>query len=76
MVVYELYLKDQIKGDKLIGILPERRKDPNRITKESVLKWGRMVLGDDANKKNIIIKQMIIDDTTNHISESNVHFDN
>jgi hypothetical protein len=76
MVVYELYLHDGIKENELLGILPERRKDPNRITKESVLKWGRMVLGDGANKKNIIIKQMSIDDTTGQIFEVNMHFDN
>jgi len=69
MVAYELYLHDGIKGYELIGILPERRKDPNRITKESVLKWGRMVLGNGANKKNIITKQMRIDDTTGQIFE-------
>ena len=76
MVAYELYLHDEMKEDDLIGILPERRKDPNRITKESVLKWGRMVLGDGANIKNIIIKQMSIDDTTGRILEANMHFDN
>ncbi len=76
MVVYELYLHDGIKENELLGILPERRKDPNRITKESVLKWGRMVLGDGANKKNIIIKQMSIDDTTGQIFEVNMHFNN
>ena len=76
MVAYELYLHDGIKGYELIGILPERRKDPNRITKESVLKWGRMVLGNGANKKNIIIKQMRIDDTTGHFFEVNMYFDN
>jgi hypothetical protein len=76
MVAYELYLHDGIKGYELIGILPERRKDPNRITKESVLKWGRMVLGNGANKKNIIIKQMRIDDTTGQFFEVNMYFDN
>ncbi len=76
MVAYELYLHDGIKGYELIGILPERRKDPNRITKESVLKWGRMVLGNGANKKNIIIKQMRIDDTTGQFFEVNRYFDN
>jgi len=75
MVAYELYLQDGIKGDKLLGILPERRKDPNRITKESVLNWGRMVLGDGV-KQNIIIKEMSIDQTTGQIFEVNMHFDN
>ena len=75
MVAYELYLQDGIKGDKLLGILPERRKDPNRITKESVLNWGRMVLGDGV-KQNIIIKEMSIDQTTGQIFVVNMHFDN
>ncbi len=74
MVAYELYLHDGIKEDELIGILPERRKDPNRITKESVLKWGRKVIGDSSNRKNIIIKLLRIDDTTNEIFEVDTHF--
>jgi len=61
MVAYELYLYDEMKGYKLIGILPERRKDPKRITKESVLRWGRMLLGDGINDKNIFFEQVEID---------------
>lgn len=67
MVAYELYLYDEVRGYELIGILPERRKDPKRITKESVLNWGRMVLGDSAGNENIIIKQMTIDDRTHQV---------
>ena len=69
MVAYELYLYDAAKGYELLGILPERRKDPRRITKESVLKWARMILGDGAENKNIMFKQMVIDDITNKVSE-------
>ena len=69
-MAYELYSYDEAEGYKLIGILPERRKDPKRITKESVLKWGRMLLGSRAFDKNIMYKRMIIDDTTHHISEA------
>jgi hypothetical protein len=46
MVAYEFYRRDQGNGDKLIGILPERRKNPERITEESVMKWVKMVLGE------------------------------
>jgi hypothetical protein len=46
MVVYKFYSRYE-KGDKLIGILPERRKDPIRITPESIMNWGR-ILGDIA----------------------------
>ena len=59
MVAYKLYLYDKKEGYKLIGILPERRNDPKRITKESVLKWGRMLLGGSADDKKITFKQII-----------------
>jgi hypothetical protein len=70
MVAYELYVYDKLNGYELIGILPERRKDPKRITKESVLKWGRMVLGDGAYNYNIIFTQITMDDTTRQISKA------
>ncbi len=74
MLAYELYLYDEIGGYRLIGILPERRKDPKRITKESVLKWGRTLLGDSANDGNIFFKQVKIDNITGHISEEDMVF--
>lgn len=76
MVAYELYLYDEIKGHRLIGILPERRKDPKRITKESVLRWGRMLLHDSADDKNIFFKQVEIDHSTGHVFEDNTVFNN
>ena len=51
MVAYEFYLRNE-KGDKLIGILPERRKDSKRITPESIMNWGKSLsdsAGIDAN---------------------------
>lgn len=47
MIAYEIYLRDEMGGFHLIGILPERRKNPLRITQESVIKWGKMVAHDD-----------------------------
>ena len=49
MVAYEFYLHDEMEECHSIGILPERRKDPLRITQESVMKWGKMVAGDDVD---------------------------
>lgn len=46
MVAYEFYLRNG-SDDKLIGVLPERRKDPKRITPESIMNWGR-ILGKSA----------------------------
>jgi hypothetical protein len=47
MVAYEFYLNDSEGNKSLIGILPERRKDPKRITQQSILRWGRMLLYDN-----------------------------
>ncbi len=43
MIAYEVYLRDTVKGKELVGILPERRNDPARITQESVLHWAETV---------------------------------
>ena len=64
MIAYKVYIYDKLKGYELIGILPERRKDPKRITPESVLNWGRMVLGDGADSYNIIFTQVTLEDST------------
>ena len=46
MRTYEFYWEDKEEKEHLLGILTERRKDPERITEESVLIWGRMILGE------------------------------
>jgi len=61
MLVYELYALKKKKGYRLIGILPERRKNPVRITKNSVVNWGKMLLGDNEDSKNIFIEPVEID---------------
>ncbi len=51
---YEVYKSNHVTGkDIMIGILPERRKDPSRATKESVLNWGRALLGEKAKAVKI-----------------------
>ena len=53
MVAYELYWNDHKGKENLIGILPERRKNPKRITHESILNWGWKIIGDNSDVKNI-----------------------
>ena len=60
MVAYEFYLRNE-EEDKLIGILPERRKDPKRITPESIMNWGKLLsnsAGIDANNIYFIQVEM------------------
>jgi len=39
MVAYEFYFRNGKGEDHLIGILPERRHNPERITQESIMQW-------------------------------------
>jgi hypothetical protein len=41
----ESYRRDRYGKDRSAGILPERRKDPKRITNTSILNWGRREKG-------------------------------
>jgi hypothetical protein len=56
MVSYEFYWRDEIGEIHLIGILPERRKDRNRITDESVMNWVKKVIGNNNNNNNELNK--------------------
>jgi len=58
MVVYKLYKHDQTEEAHLIGILPERRRNRERITKESVLNWGKEVIGENSDTNNLYFVQM------------------
>jgi hypothetical protein len=60
MIAYEFYWRDKIGIDHFIGILPERRKDRERITQESILNWGRKVMGDDTKVEDISFIQVEI----------------
>ncbi len=67
MVVYELYWFKPTGECQIIGVLPERRKNPIRITRESVINWGKILLGHDADSKNIFFKRLTIDSLADRI---------
>ena len=71
MVAYEFYWRDPIKGYQLIGKLPERRKNPIRITPESVINWGKKILGENVDSDDIFFIKMTIDKNTKRIPQSN-----
>jgi hypothetical protein len=58
MVAYEFYCRDEIEKEHFIGILPERRKNPERITKESILNWGWKIIGNNLDIKDIYFVQV------------------
>ncbi len=52
--VYEFYRRVPCgEEDRLIGILPERRKDPQRITHNSIMNWAKLLAPDDFFKERI-----------------------
>ena len=60
MVGYEFYVRDPIKGYQLVGVLPERRRDAERITEESVLNWGKTYFGNYQNLNEIFFLEVEI----------------
>jgi hypothetical protein len=67
MLAYELYTFNKKKGYEFIGVLPERRKNSIRITRDSVMNWGRTLLGDNVDGKNIFFKRVAIDSLSGRI---------
>ncbi len=43
-IAYEFYLSVEGGEDRLIGVLPERRKQSERITHDSVMNWARLLV--------------------------------
>jgi len=62
MIAYELFLSNGKDGYEVIGILPERRRKSERITQESVLNWGKKILGSNADGKHIYFVRKILPD--------------
>jgi hypothetical protein len=61
MIAYEFYCRDEAGEEHLIGILPERRATPERMTKNSVLNWGWRIIGNNSEVNNIYFVKVEID---------------
>ncbi len=53
MIAYEVYSRKKGGKEDFIGILPERRKNPKRMTKNSVLNWGWKIVSNNSSVSNI-----------------------
>ena len=53
MIAYEFYLRDETGKDHLIGILPERREKPERVTNKSIFNWIENVIDGHLDIRNI-----------------------
>jgi hypothetical protein len=64
MVAYEFYWLDPKGGYQIIGVLPERRRESERITKESITRWGKNVFSKDFNTEDIFFIQVTVNEKT------------
>ena len=67
MVAYNFYLNNSYLNDgrneaSLIGILPERRKNRRRVTRKSIMKWGRLVAGNYLDPNSVYYVQVELRD--------------
>jgi hypothetical protein len=57
----ELNTFNKKKGYEFIGVLPGRRKNSMRMTKDSVMNWGRTLSGDHVDGENTFFKRVAIE---------------
>jgi hypothetical protein len=55
MKAYEFYWRDESGKEHLFGILPERRKMDERISADSIIKWGKMVISSIADPEQMFV---------------------
>jgi hypothetical protein len=67
MTAYEFYWRDAIEGYHLIGILPERRRTSERVTRESIMNWGKIILGETLDPSHLSFVQVSIHEGTGSI---------
>jgi len=66
MVIYKFYLRDVIKGDVFLGSLPERRKNPERVTEnsteESIMNWVKTYYGNNGEEGDIFFIKTVLEE--------------
>ena len=67
MIAYEFYWLDPSGRHQIIGVLPERRKHPERLTRESIKHWGEKFFSNNLDVKDIFYIQVMIDDMTGRV---------
>jgi hypothetical protein len=67
VIAYEFYWHDPKGGYRIIGVLPERRKDTTRVTQESIMQWGKTIFSKDFYPKDIFFVKVVMDGETGRI---------
>jgi hypothetical protein len=74
IVAYEFYFRDPIKGYEFVGILPERRRDPKRVNKESIRRLGMKLTRKGRGSKDLFFTQVTFDRDKDRIIRPNNFF--
>ena len=61
MKAYEFYSLDPLEGYQILGVLPERRKNPLRITQKSIMNWGKIFFGNKLDINEIFFVEVTLD---------------
>ena len=64
MIVYAFYWLEEIDKVHFIGILRERRKNPERITQESISHFAGTILGNEGDIDDLFFIEMTLDENT------------
>jgi hypothetical protein len=62
VIAYEFYFREKNR-DRLIGILPERRRNLARITDESIMGWARRLLGEQMDMSSIFFVRVTLSES-------------
>ena len=74
MKAYEFYSLDPIAGYQLLGVLPERRKNPSRITQKSIMNWGKIFFENKLDINEIFFIEVTLDESKGGIFQSTPPF--
>ncbi len=67
--IYEFYSVDEAGRHEFLAIMPERRKVALRITRGSILKWGKMAVCDPFGLKEIYYLTKVIPKSRKRMAE-------
>ena len=62
MIAYAFYWLEEIDKVHFVGLLPERRNNPERITQQSISNYGRIIVGNEAHIDDLFFLEMELDE--------------
>ena len=67
MIAYAFYWLEEIDKVHFVGLLPERRKNPERITQQSISNYARAIIGNEIDVGSLFVLEMALHESTGQI---------